>query len=60
LYENENLYEDGGCVWICIRTRVMRLMLDGAYAYAYERLYIYGPQALEIDKPIDKSRKQLK
>jgi len=38
----------------------MRLMLDGAYVYAYERLYIYGPQALEIDKPINKSRKQPK
>jgi hypothetical protein len=27
---------------ICIRTRVMRLMSDRAYAYAYGRLYIYG------------------
>jgi len=40
---------------ICIRTRVMRLMSDRAYAYAYERLYIYGPLALEIEKPIKKS-----
>jgi hypothetical protein len=43
LYENEDLYEDGGCMRICIRTRVMRLMSDRAYAYAYGRLYIYGP-----------------
>jgi len=42
LYENEDLYEDGDCMRICIRTRVMRLMLDRAYAYAYGRLYIYG------------------
>jgi hypothetical protein len=35
---------------ICIRTRVMRLMSDRAYAYAYGRLYIYGPLALEIDQ----------
>jgi hypothetical protein len=28
---------------ICVRTRVMRLVLDRAYAYAYGRLYIYGP-----------------
>jgi len=35
---------------ICIRTRVMRLMLDRAYAYAYGRLYIYGLLALEIDQ----------
>jgi len=34
---------------ICIRTRVMRLMSDRAYAYAYGRLYIYGPLALEIE-----------
>jgi hypothetical protein len=43
LYENEDLYEDGGC----IRTRVMRLR---AYAYAYGRLYIYGPLDLEIER----------
>jgi len=42
LYENENLYEDGDCMRIYIRTRVMRLMSDRAYAYAYGRLYIYG------------------
>ena len=42
LYENEDLYGDGGCMRICIRTRVMRLMSDRAYAYAYGRLYIYG------------------
>ena len=42
LYENEDLYEDGDCMRICIRTRVMRLMSDRAYAYAYGRLYIYG------------------
>jgi hypothetical protein len=60
LYENEDLYEDGGCIRICIRTRVMCLMLDGAYVYAYERLYIYGPLALEIDKPIKKSKKHPK
>jgi len=28
LYENEDLYEDGGCMRICIRTRVIRLMLE--------------------------------
>jgi len=27
---------------ICIRTRVMCLMLDRAYVYAYGRWYIYG------------------
>jgi len=43
LYENEVLYENGDCMRICIRTRVMRLMSDRAYAYAYGRLYIYGP-----------------
>jgi hypothetical protein len=32
---------------ICIRIRVMRLMSDSAYAYAYVSLYIYGPYALE-------------
>jgi len=32
---------------ICIRTRVMRLVSDRAYAYAYGNLYIYGPYALE-------------
>jgi hypothetical protein len=32
---------------ICIRTRVMRLISDRAYAYAYESLNIYGPSALE-------------
>jgi hypothetical protein len=44
---------------ICIRTRVMRLMSDRAYAYAYGRLYIYGPLALEIEriKSINKSKK---
>jgi hypothetical protein len=26
-----------------------------AYAYAYGRLYIYGPLALEIEKPTKKS-----
>jgi hypothetical protein len=35
---------------ICIRTRVMRLMSDRAYAYANGRLYIYGTLALEIDQ----------
>jgi len=35
---------------ICIRTRVMRLMSDRAYAYEYGRLYIYGPLALEIER----------
>jgi hypothetical protein len=34
---------------ICIRTRVMRLILDRAYAYAYGRLYIYGPLAFKIE-----------
>jgi len=42
LYENVDLYEDGDCMRICIRTRVMRLMSGSAYAYAYGRLYIYG------------------
>ena len=42
LYENEDLYEDGDCMRICIRTRVIRLMSDRACAYAYGRLYIYG------------------
>jgi hypothetical protein len=42
LYENEDLYEDGDCMRICIRTRVMRLMSDRAYAYTYGILYIYG------------------
>jgi hypothetical protein len=28
----------------------VRLMSDRAYAYAYGRLYIYGPLALEIDQ----------
>jgi len=41
-YENEDLYGDGDCMRICIRNRVMRLMSDRAYAYAYGRLYIYG------------------
>jgi hypothetical protein len=31
----------------CIRVRMMRLMLDSAYAYAYGSLYIYGFSALE-------------
>jgi hypothetical protein len=35
---------------ICIRTRVIRLISDRAYAYAYGRLYIYGPLALEIER----------
>ena len=35
---------------ICIRTRVIRLISDIAYAYAYGRLYIYGPLALEIER----------
>jgi hypothetical protein len=35
---------------ICIRTRVMRLMSDRAYTYAYGRLYTYGPLALEIER----------
>jgi len=43
LYENENMYEDGGCMRISIRTKVMRLLLYGAYGYTYERLYIHGP-----------------
>jgi hypothetical protein len=60
LYENEDLYEDGGCMRICIRTRVMRLMSDRAYAYAYGRLYIDGPLALEIEKSINKSKKHPK
>jgi len=34
---------------ICIRIRVMRLMSDSVYAYAYGRLYIY-----EIDQSINK------
>jgi len=42
LYENEDLYGDGDCMRICIRTRVMRLLSDSAYAYAYGRLYING------------------
>ena len=54
------LYEDDGCIRICsricnricnricIRIRVMRLMSDRAYAYAYGSLYIYGPLILEI------------
>jgi len=47
---------------ICIRTTVMRLMLERAYAYAYGRLYIYGPLALEIEriKLINKSKKHPK
>jgi len=32
---------------ICIRIRVMRLMSDRAYVYAYGRLYIYGPSGFE-------------
>ena len=40
---------------ICIRTRVIRLMSDSAYAYAYRRLYIYAPSTLEIDQSINKS-----
>jgi len=42
---------------ICIRTRVMHLMSDRAYAYAYGRLQIYGPLALkrESNKSINKS-----
>jgi len=43
------MYENGCCMRICIRTKVMRLMSDRAYAYAYGRLYIYGPLALEIE-----------
>ena len=35
-----NLYGDGGCMRIYIRTRVMLLMSDRIYAYAYGRLYI--------------------
>jgi len=37
----------------------MRLMSDRTYAYAYGRLYIYGPLALEIEriKSINKSKK---
>jgi len=42
LYENIDLYEDGDCMRICIRTRVMRLMSGSAYVYAYGRLDIYG------------------
>jgi hypothetical protein len=38
---------------IYIRTRVMRLMSDRVYAYAYGRLYIYKPYALEIDQSIN-------
>jgi hypothetical protein len=34
LYEKVDLYEDGGCMRTCIRTRVMRLMSDRAYEYA--------------------------
>jgi len=47
---------------ICTRTRVMRLMSDRTYAYAYGRLYIYGPLALEIEsiKSINKSKKHSK
>jgi hypothetical protein len=44
---------------IYIRTRVMRLMSDRAYAYAYGRLYIYRPLALEIEKS-NKSKKHPK
>jgi len=40
--------------------RVMRLMSDRAYAYAYGRLYIYGPLALEIEKSINKLKKHPK
>jgi hypothetical protein len=60
LYENEDLYEDGGCMRICIRTRVMHLISDRAFAYAYGRLYIDGPLALEIEKSINKSKKHPK
>jgi len=35
------------CMRIYIRIKVMRLMSDSAYAYAYGSLYIYGPSALE-------------
>jgi hypothetical protein len=41
------------CRRICIasiRIRMMRLMSDSVYAYAYGRLYIY-----EIDQSINKS-----
>jgi hypothetical protein len=44
---------------ICIRTRVMRLMSDRAYAYAHGRLYIYGPLALEIER-INQVNQQVK
>jgi len=40
------------CRRICIasiRIRMMRLMSDSVYAYAYMRLYIYGPYALSRD-----------
>jgi hypothetical protein len=39
---SEVLYENGDCMRIYIRARVMRLMSDRAYAYVYGRLYIYG------------------
>jgi hypothetical protein len=40
----------------CIRIRMMRLMSDSAYAYAYRSLYIYGPSTLEKSaKSIKKS-----
>jgi len=59
LYENEGLSEDCGLYedmhMACIRIRVMRLMSDSAYVYAYGRLYIYGPYALLIDQSINKS-----
>jgi hypothetical protein len=35
---------------ICIRTRVMRLMSDRAYAYAFGSLYIYRLLAFEIER----------
>ena len=40
LYENKGCMNIEACMRICIRTRVMHLMSDSAYAYAYGRLYI--------------------
>ena len=51
-YENEDLYEDGDCMRIWIRTRVMRLMSYRAYAYAYGRLYQIRSLALEIEQSV--------
>ena len=65
LYENEDLYEDGGCFFVCFNHTVFKRwwlyedmhqdqgdasQVNKAYAYAYRKLYIYRPLALEIER----------